>query len=329
MMCSTKFVISLLLVSAVPIGIIVSLERAPAAGHVYHYHGVGWFRETAKWDPLNRRFLVSRFEGGVGEVTLDRRHRDGVLDEITAVEDADLAGNASLGICIDHPRNRLLVVEADLITNRYSGLAAYDLSSWQRLFLTHLATPQGDEKTFADDVAVDEAGNAYVTDAKGSKIWKVSVEGRLLSTIKSPLFTPKEWYKNLVALNGIVYHPDGYLLVIHTFTGNLYKIHLNHKGEPEEHVKLVKLLTGSLQFGDGMELLSRTKLAVAGNPSGRLVETSDGWETASVVAKFWGPMHRLATSATVKDGKVYLSHAIGLGYPKKKHAIIEAVFSYN
>ena len=199
------------------------------------------------------------------------------------------------------------------------------LSSLEKLTRLNL----GDEKTFADDVAVDEEGNAYVTDAKGSKIWKVSVEGRLLSTIKSPLFTPKEWYKNLVALNGIVYHPDGYLLVIHTFTGNLYKIHLNHRGEPEEHVKLVKLLTGSLQFGDGMELLSRTKLAVAGNPSGRLVETSDGWETASVVAKFWGPMHRLATSATVKDGKVYLSHAIGLGYPKKKHAIIEAVFSYN
>jgi len=174
-------------------------------------------------------------------------------------------------------------------------------------------------------VAVDEEGNAYVTDAKGSKIWKVSVDGRVLSTIKSPLFTSKEWYKNLVALNGIVYHPHGYLLVIHTFTGNLYKIHLNDKGE--EQVKLVKILSGSLQFGDGMELLSTTKLVVAGNPSGRLVDSSDGWETASVVAKFWGPMHRLATSATVKDGKVYLNHAIGFGYPKKKHAIVEAVFS--
>jgi hypothetical protein len=27
------------------------------------------------------------------------------------------------------------------------------------------------------------------------------------------------------------------------------------------------------------------------------------------------------------DGRVYLSHMIGMGYPEKKHAIIEAVFS--
>ena len=56
----------------------------------------------------------------------------------------------------------------------------------------------------ADDVAIDEEGNAYVTDAKGSKLWKVDENGKLSSIIKRPLFTSKEWYKNLVALNGIV-----------------------------------------------------------------------------------------------------------------------------
>lgn len=260
-------------------------------------------------------------EGGVGELKLqtDDNH---VLDEITAFKDVDLAGNASVGISIDRSRNRLLVVTADLIGNRYGGLAAYDLSSWRRLFLTHLTKP-GDEKAFADDVAVDEEGNAYVTDVKNSKIWKVNVDGKLLSIIKSPLFTPKEWYKNLVGLNGIVYHPDGYLLVIHTFSGNLYKIDLK-KGE---EITLVKIVKGSLQFGDGLELLSPTKLVVAGNPAGRLVESTDGWETASVVGKFSGAMHRLATAATVKDGKAYISHLIGLGYPKRKHVIVEAVFS--
>ncbi|GAV83618.1 hypothetical protein CFOL_v3_27064 [Cephalotus follicularis] len=108
--------------------------------------------------------------------------------------------------------------------NRYGAVAAYDLSSWHRFFLTQLSGPSG-EKSFADDVAVDAAGNAYVIDAKGSKIWKVGVNGEFLSIIRSPLFTPKEWYKNLVtSLNGIVYHPDGFLIVIHPFSGNLYKI---------------------------------------------------------------------------------------------------------
>lgn len=182
----------------------------------------------------------------------------------------------------------------------------------------------GDGKSFAEDVAVDAEGNAYVADAKGNKIWKVGVDGKLLSIITSPLFSPKEWHRNLVGLNGIVYHPDGFLIVVHTFSGNLYKIDIT-KGS--EEVKLIKVVGGSLIFGDGLELLSPTKLVVAKNPSGRLVESSDGWETASVVAKLLGPTHRVATAATVKDGKVYLSYLLGMGYPKKKHAIAEAVFS--
>ncbi|GAV83617.1 hypothetical protein CFOL_v3_27063 [Cephalotus follicularis] len=325
-LCCTKSLLLLFIVSAIPTAYLIFLELSIPATHVYHYHSSGLFRECAKWDHLNRRFLVSYMDGGVGQVTVPHDYSPGsVLREVTVVKEPDLIGNGSLGIAVDHLRNRLLVVFADIMGNRYGALAAYDLSTWHRLFLTQLSGPGG-EKSFADDVAVDAVGNAYVTDAKGSKIWKVSVNGEFLSIIKSPLFTPKEWYKNLVTLNGIVYHPDGFLIVIHTFSGNLYKIDVT-KGDDE--VKLINVSGGggSLRFGDGLELLSATKLVVAGNPSGRLVESSDGWETASIVAKFSGPAHRLATAATVKDGRVYLSHLFGLGYPKKKHAIVEAVFS--
>ncbi|XVF72745.1 hypothetical protein PTKIN_Ptkin12aG0145000 [Pterospermum kingtungense] len=322
-LCSPRFLIFVFIVSAIPVAYIISEERAKTANHVFHYHSAGFFRECAKWDDQGRRFLVSFLEGGVGEMHVPNDYTpDVVLKEVTVVKDLDLTGNASLGIAVDRPRNRLLVVVADLFRNRYSALAAYDLSTWKRLFLTQLSGPS-DEKSFADDVAVDADGNAYVTDAKASKIWKVGVNGEFLSILKSPLFTPKEWYKNLVALNGIVYHPDGYLIVIHTFSGNLLKIDLT-KGDQE--VKLIEVAGGPLAFGDGLELISPTKLVVAGNPSGRLVESSDGWETASVVAKFKGPVHRLATAATVKDGKVYLNHLVGMGYPKKTHALVEAVF---
>ncbi|KAJ0110506.1 hypothetical protein Patl1_00882 [Pistacia atlantica] len=320
--CSAKSLPLLLLISAIPVAYIISLERTKPATHVYHYHSSGYMRECAKWDQSNRRFLVSFMGGGIGQVSVPEDYLpDTVLDELTVVKEADLSGNASLGIAVDQPRNRLLVVVADLLRNKYNGLAAYDLSTWKRLFLTQLTGPS-DEKSFADDVAVDIEGNAYVTDAKASKIWKVGVEGELLSIIRSPLFTAKEWYKNLVGLNGIVYHPDGFLIVIHTFTGNLFKIEIA-KGE---EVKLIKVDGGPLSFGDGLDLLSPTKLVVAGNPSARLVKSSDGWETASVVAKFSGPAHRLATAATVKDGRVYLNHIFGLGYPKKKHVLVEAVF---
>ncbi|KAM2694514.1 hypothetical protein EV2_008556 [Malus domestica] len=156
---------------------------------------------------------------------------------------------------------------------------------------------RGGEKSFAEDVAVDAEGNAYVTDCTASKIWKVGADGKLLSTIRSPLFRAKD--------------------------GKLLKIDLA-KGE---EVKLIEVAGGPLTFGDGRQktkkksrsaeekknvlsleekknhnraLLSPTKLVVAGSPSGRLVESSDGWETASVVAKFSGTKHRLATAATMK-----------------------------
>ncbi|KAK2649667.1 hypothetical protein Ddye_017156 [Dipteronia dyeriana] len=320
--CSTRTLFVLLLISAVPVAYIISLERAEPATQVYHYHSSGFFRECAKWDDSNRRFLVSYLEGGIGQVSLPDDYSPGtVLEELTLVKDVDLAGNMSAGIVVDRPRNRLLVAVAQLIGNKYSGLAAYDLSTWKRLFLTHLSGAN-DEKSMADDVAVDGEGNAYVTDVKSNKIWKVGVDGQLLSIIRSPLFAPKEWYKNLFGLNGIVYHPDGFLIVIHTMTGNLLKIDLA-KGE---EVKLIEVSGGALALGDGIELLSPTKLVVAGNPTARLVESYDGWRTASVVAKFKGPAHRLATAATVKEGKVYINHLVGMGYPKKKHAFVEAVF---
>lgn len=140
---STKFLLIFLLFSAIPIGVIISLERAPRASHVYEYHSNSWLRECAKWDDLNRRFLVSYMEGGIGEVKVvsDDDEEGRILEEITAVKDAELAGNATLGMSVDRPRNRVLVVTADLLGNRYGGLAAYDLSSWQRLFLTHLTFP--------------------------------------------------------------------------------------------------------------------------------------------------------------------------------------------
>ena len=64
-----------------------------------------------------------------------------VLEEVTVVKDVDVAGNASLGILVDRPRNRLLVVNADAIGNIYSALSAYDLSTWNRIFLTQLGGP--------------------------------------------------------------------------------------------------------------------------------------------------------------------------------------------
>ncbi|XP_039129849.1 uncharacterized protein LOC120265971 [Dioscorea cayenensis subsp. rotundata] len=303
----------LLLLTAIPIALIFSIERS-ASG--YKYSGGGWFHECAKWDASADRFLVSTFTSGtIGEITIGAGSE---LEEKTVVSDVDVAGNWSLGIAIDRRRNRLLVVYADVLGLTYGGVAAYDLRSWERRFLIQLAG-KGGEKSFADDVAVDEDGNAYITDAKANKIWKVGLNGELLSVIRSDVFVQrKEWFYNFVGLNGIVYHPNGYLLVIHTATGHLFKVDI-----ATENVTVVNV-KGSLFMGDGLELLSPTKLVVAGSLFTKLVESTDEWNTAFTTARYIGLLHRIVSSATVKDGKVYLNHIISR---KSSHLIAEANFT--
>ena len=168
-------------------------------------------------------------------------------------------------------------------------------------------------------MAVDSEGNAFVTDAKGSQIWKVNVLGEVVSSIRNPLFVPREKWRKLIGLNGIVFHPDGYLLVIHTTGGKLFRVDV-----ATEEVLIVEVSGGSLFMGDGLALVSPGKLAVAaGVPSGRMVESSDGWKTAKVTGFFYGPPHRIAASATVKDGRVFLQYLLG----GRTHVVSEAVFS--
>ncbi|XP_062211014.1 uncharacterized protein LOC133912347 [Phragmites australis] len=280
------------------------------------YEGESWFHECAKWDAEGGRFLASTFfGGGVAEV------RTGEEAERVVVADPDAAGRVALGLAIDAPRRRVLVVYADRPPRfGYAALGAYELGSWRRLFLTRLEAPG--ESTFADDVAADEDGNAYVTDARGSKIWKVSPGGELLGVIKNATFVQRPGpLNNFVGLNGIVYHPNGYLLIVHTSGGDLFKV------DPKTETVHVVKVQGSLKRGDGLELLSPTRLAVAGMPS-RLVESSDDWETASVTGRYVGPIHRIGASVTVKDGDVYVNHILGFGLGKKKtHVIARAVFS--
>lgn len=142
--CSGKCSVALfvLLISAVPIAYLISLERAVPLTHVISYHSSGFLRECAKWDDVGRRFLVSYMDGGggIGELVSTNSDSDDVLEELTLVKDVDLAGNSSNGFVIDRHRNRLLLAVGDLLGNRFSALVAYDLSTWRRIFLTVLSS---------------------------------------------------------------------------------------------------------------------------------------------------------------------------------------------
>ncbi|CAN1233855.1 hypothetical protein LINPERPRIM_LOCUS4030 [Linum perenne] len=115
----------------------------------------------------------------------------------------------------------------------FNALAAYDLQSRERIFLSLL--PDGESldsssgsRPVANAIAVDYKGNAYVTNSLGTSegnfIWKVDSQGERSIFSRSPLFTrfPAD-YSN-PGLNGIAYLSKGYLLVVQSNTGKMFKV---------------------------------------------------------------------------------------------------------
>jgi sugar lactone lactonase YvrE len=78
-------------------------------------------------------------------------------------------------------------------------------------------------KHFVNDMAIDNSGNIYLTDSYAHAIYRVSPDGKATVFAKSPLFETAG-----IGLNGIVYHPAGFLLADNTNTGQLYKIDISN-----------------------------------------------------------------------------------------------------
>ncbi len=193
----------------------------------------GLFPEGLEYDSKNKRFLLgSAAEGTIFWVGDDGSHS-------AFIEDDDLRSSA--GIHIDLANDRLLVVNTD--PGVYTGaapegstasLAAYDLTTAERLFLTDLTELTAGDQQLANDVAVDMQGNAYVTDSLAGVVYKVDLFG------KASVFAEDERFANEVAgLTGVEYHSDGFLFAAVSGDGALYKVLLDepdrrHRGQAQE-----------------------------------------------------------------------------------------------
>jgi len=141
-----------------------------------------------------------------------------------------------------------------------------------------------------NDVAVDDAGNAYVTNSDRGVIYKVDTAGVASIFFQDNSLAPTDPIAEN-GFNGIEYHPNGYLLVVHSTHDKIYKIMLNNPTQATE----VSLPSGFLRSGDGMFLdgnelvvISNSANAasnpVAGAPTVPFVTqfvSSDGWNSAT------------------------------------------------
>ncbi len=260
------------------------------------------YPEGVEYDAKHHRFLVTSLrEGIVGEVTDDGTYK-------VFAQDAKFI--SAIGIRIDSGRDRLLVCNSDpgvsIHTKKESqgslaGLGIYQLSTGKLIKYLDLAKVGGAGGHFCNDIALDSAGNAYVTDSFSPIIYRVDASDNATVLLNNKRFTGEGFN-----LNGIVVK-DGYLLVTKYNEGLLFKVPLD-KPEQFTQVKINETFPGA----DGLLWAPDGALVVIANLNTNKViklASSDNWSSAQVVGSA-DTGNVFATTGVVRDGKIYALYSM-------------------
>ena len=265
----------------------------------------GLLPEGIEWDDEGERFLLSSLsQGTIHQVSDDTGTTSPLIESDAFV--------STVGIELDEANRRLLINNSDrqvFSGQEVTGMAelhVYDLERGEQIFAVDLTTLDAPEGTryFANDVTVDDEGNAYVTNSFAPVIYQVDPEGNA-----SVFIEDERLIGGFVGLNGIDFHPDGYLLAAVSGTGSIYKI-------PVDDPEAITEVELSEPLGiDGMYVHPNgTLVAIAQTGSGDdqvqeavAVQSEDDWETATVVDR--AETGGAATTITVRDGVPYYINA--------------------
>ncbi|XP_028805875.1 uncharacterized protein LOC114760750 [Neltuma alba] len=270
--------------------------------HKIHFRFPNLYPEGLAWDPLTQQFFV----GSLRQRIIATVSNAG--DAKTFVFDSSLPENVTfLGLTVDPVNRRLLAaVHAMEPLPPFDALAAYDLTSGQRIFLSVLPDDDGSVRPIANDVTVDDEGNAYVTNSGGNYIWKVNSKGETSIFSGSPEFTAhpvdSDTPHSYCGLNGIAYVSKGYLLVVQSNTGKMFKVDAN-----DGTARLVQMKQ-DLMVADDIVLRSDGVVLVV-SPVNKLwyLRSEDGWMEGEVYDEIDLDLKRFPTSLVVgKENRTYV-----------------------
>ena len=264
---------------------------------------VGLYPEGIDYDTKNEKFLFSSLHKGAvyalnakGELSVFATSSKLVLPT---------------GVYTDEARNRLIVANADLgislkSTEGSAGSVAtvsiFNLTSGELIKEIDLKNFTPNAGSCPNDIAVDANGNIYITDSFSPVIYKLDTNYVASIFATNTLFQPKP---NEFGLNGIVFHPDGYLLVAKTDTSKLLKIALSN---PEN---ITEVTGTAFSAPDGIELDKNNNLVVVENglALGKTytLSSKNNWTSASQISETSiGKEEFPTTAALASDGNVYV-----------------------
>jgi sugar lactone lactonase YvrE len=265
----------------------VTLELSDKSVTVQH---PALYPETIQYDSRRRKFLVGSFREGA----IYRVDEDGRASRL--VDDPRLC--SVLGIALDAERGQLWAVNSDLGASlkpsaagpkRLAAVGVYDAATGAVLEYVDLAALLPGPHLL-NGLALDAEGNAYVTDSFAPAIYKITAAGQASVFLQDSRFAGEG-----INLNGLVVHPDGYLLVIKKSDGALFKVPLRN---PASFAK-VQVPT-SFVGGDGVTLLGGSDLLIIANQTPAATSNAASW---------------LSTDDGWVSAKVRASQPLGAGYP--------------
>ena len=192
---------------------------------------------------------------------------------------------STVGLLVDDASNTLWVTNSDpgagertaaASQGTLAAIATYDATTGEpRAYFDLGGLSKGAH--FANDIALDAAGNAYVTDSFAPLIYEIDTAGKATIFAQDAAFFTEQGFN----LNGIAWHENGYLLVGKYNSGELFRISTTDPTDIQA-VQLPEALIGL----DGIHLVDADHLIAVQNLGvDRIVEltSTDGWHSASIV----------------------------------------------
>ncbi|HEY8397977.1 MAG TPA: hypothetical protein VIK80_08560 [Flavihumibacter sp.] len=260
------------------------------------------YPEGIAYDSTAGVYYVSSMRSG----TIGKVDRSGNYSPVH--EDSTL--KSSYGMKLHPDGKTLYVMVGDANYSRYTSpdtrkkmirLIALDLASGQRTRDIDLSGLVPGEH-FGNDLIFDRNGNIYITDSYAHAIYKVDPSGSPSVFVQDSLFATKGF-----GVNGIVYHPDNFLLVSNSNTGQIYKVNI-------DPVQVQAVKTDQFFLGaDGLLLDDPNQLIIVtngGNDKIFQIKTEDGWGSAKLNATtLLADRFTYPATATFANGQIWVMNA--------------------
>jgi sugar lactone lactonase YvrE len=279
------------------IGAAVLASNVAMAGDI-HFTADQLYAESLTWSSQQHVFMVGSVKHGtVGKVGPDGKYTPFIQDKRLI---------STLGLLVDDKRNVLWVTNSDpgagdrsaeATRGKLAAVATFNATTGKPLAYYDLSKLDPGAH-LANDLVLDAAGNAYVTDSFSPVIYRVDTHGHASVFARDPRFKTGDGFN----LNGIAIHQD-YLLVGNYNSGKFFRVDLK---DPSK-VELVDI-PEAIKGADGLHLIDGQHLVVVQNAGAdEIVEllSKDDWRTAQIVRRKKSEAS-MPSAAVDADGKIYV-----------------------